>query len=119
MKKINIQGYEFCNFGDNNLTNEMELISSSDRPQEIFEKVKLQEPGFENIWFNPSAPCTKSEFFGLMGTEEQYAKVYKEQKEAAISKKMVEKFGWGNWPDKAITDAYEEELRSNYKDWWE
>jgi hypothetical protein len=32
---------------------------------------------------------------------------------------MVAKFGWNNWPDREITDAYEAELRKNYKDWWE
>ena len=119
MEKINIQGYEFCNFGKNNYSNEMQLITSTDRPQEILEKVKFQEPGFENIWLNPSAPCSDFEFYGLLGSEEQYKKVYKTQKEAQISKKMIDKFGWDNWPEKSITNAYKEGLLANYKDWWQ
>ncbi len=119
MKKTNIAGYEFNNFGSNNYSNGMELITSTDRPLEIIEKVKLQEPGFENIWFNPSAPCSEFEFFGLLGSQEEYEKTYKEQVDAQIGKSMCDKFGWRNWPDKEITDAYEAELRKNYKDWWE
>ena len=67
MEKINIAGYEFNNFGSNNYSNGMELITSIDRPSEILQKVKYQEPGFENIWLNPSTPCSTSEFFGFFG----------------------------------------------------
>lgn len=119
MEKINIAGYEFNNFGSNNYSNEMELITSTDRPSEIIEKVKYQEPGFENIWLNPSTPCSTSEFLGFLGTEEQYKQVYRNQKKAQISKKMMDKFGWSNWPSREITEAYENELLINYKDWWE
>lgn len=119
MEKINIEGYEFNNFGSNNYSNGMELITSTDRPSEIIEKVKYQEPGFENIWLNPSTPCSTSEFFGFLGTEEQYKQVYRNQKKAQISKKMIDKFGWSNWPSREITEAYENELLTNYKDWWE
>lgn len=119
MEKINIAGYEFNNFGSNNYSNGMELITSTDRPSEIIEKVKFQESGFENIWLNPSAPCTEFEFFGLLGTEEQYKEVYRNQKDAQISKKMIDKFGWNDWPSCEITEAYENELLVNYKDWWE
>ena len=119
MEKINIAGYEFNNFGSNNYSNEMELITSTDRPSEIVEKVKRKAPGFENIWLNPSAPCSTSEFFGFLGTEEQYKQVYRNQKKAQISKKMIDKFGWSNYPSPEITEAYEGELFANYKDWWE
>ena len=119
MEKLNIASYKFNNFGSNNYSDEMELITSTDRPLEIVEKVKRKEPGFENIWLNPSAPCSASEFFGLLGTEEQYKQVYRSQKEAQISKKMVDKFGWNDWPSREITEAYEDELLANYKDWWE
>lgn len=119
MLTINIEGYEFCNFGKNNYSNEMELITSTDRPSEILQKVKNKEPGFENIWLNPSAPCSTSEFFGFLGTEEQYKQVYRNQKKTQISKKMIDKFGWSNWPSREITEAYECGLLANYKDWWE
>lgn len=119
MEKLNIAGYEFNNFGSNNYSNEMELITSTDRPSEIVKKVKHKEPGFENIWLNPSAPCSEFEFFGLLGTEEQYQQVYQNQKKAQIAEKMIDKFGWNNWPSHEITEAYENELLANYKDWWE
>lgn len=117
MEKLVINGYTFNNFGENNYSNGMQLITSTDRPTEILEKVKLQEPGFECVWFNPSAPCNDFEFFGVLGTEEQYKEFYQSQKEAQIGKAMVNKFGFGCWPNEAI--EYEKELRKNYKDWWE
>ena len=119
MEKINIAGYEFNNFGSNNYSNKMGLITSTDRPLEIVEKVKRKEPGFENIWLNPSAPCSASEFFGLLGTEDQYKQVYKKQKDAQIAEKMIDKFGWDDWPSREITQSYKNELLTNYKDWWE
>ena len=122
MKKINIAGYEFCNFGSNNYSNGMELITSTDRPQEIIEKVKLQEPEFENIWFNPSAPSNNEEFFGVLGTEEQYSEFYKRQREAQITELLIKKFG--SWAQIAELDNEEfkeakREIESTYKDWWE
>lgn len=119
MEKIYIEGYEFNNFGSNNYSNEMELITSTDRLSEIVEKVKRKEPGFENIWLNPSAPCSDFEFFGLLGTEEQYLQFYKTQKNAIIGSRMVEMFGWDNWPPRGVTEAYKTQLLANYKDWWE
>lgn len=119
MEKLNIAGYEFNNFGSNNYSNGMELITSTDRPSEIVEKVKRKEPGFENIWLNPSAPCSDFEFFGVLGTEEQYLQFYKTQKNAIIGSRMVEMFGWDNWPPIGVTEAYKTQLLANYKDWWE
>lgn len=119
MEKLIINSYTFNNFGENNYSNGMQLITSTDRPQEILEKVKLQEPGFECVWFNPSAPCNDSEFFGVLGTEEQYKEFYQNQRDSQISKKMIEKFGCNNWPAREITEAYEDELIANYKDWWQ
>lgn len=119
MQTINIEGYEFCNFGKNNYSKGMELISSSDRPQEILQKVKNKEAGFENIWLNPSAECSDFEFFGVLGTKEQYSQFYEAQKKAIIADRMIDKFGWDDWPLKETTEAYKTQLLSNYKDWWE
>jgi hypothetical protein len=119
MEKFSLEGYIFCDFGTNNYSNGMRLITSTDRPQEILEKVKSKAPAFYNVWLNPSAPCQEDEFFGFLGTKEQYEKTYKEQVDSQIAAAMVAKFGWNNWPDREITDAYEAELRKNYKDWWE
>ena len=122
MKKINIAGYEFNNFGSNNYSNGMQLITSTDRPLEIIEKVKLQEPGFECVWFNPSAPSNDSEFFGVLGTEEQYSEFYKRQREAQIAELLLKRFG--SWAEIAHLDNEEfkeakEEIEASYKDWWE
>ena len=118
MKKITINGIEFNNFGSNNYSCEMELITVTNPPKGLVGRVLAgAEPGFENIWLNPSAPCNEFEFFGVLGTHEQYKKFYQSQKEAQIGKAMVNKFGFGCWPDEAFT--YEKELRKNYKDWWE
>lgn len=119
MQIINIEGYEFCNFGKNNYSNGMELITSSDRPKEILQKVKNQEIGFENIWLNPAANCSDFEFFGVLGTEEQYLQFYKAQKNAIIGSRMVEMFGLDNWPPKRVTKAYKTKILDSYKDWWE
>lgn len=117
MEKFSLEGYIFCDFGTNNYSNGMRLITSTDRPQEIIEKVKSKKYGFYNIWLNPSAPCNEFEFFGVLGTYEQYKEFYQSQKEAQIGKAMVNKFGFRCWPDEAT--EYEKELRKNYKDWWE
>lgn len=118
-KTINIEGYEFYNFGENNYSNGMKLIYSSDRPKEILQKVLAKEAGFENIWLNPSAKCSDFEFFGVLGTEEQYLQFYKTQKNAIIGDRMVKMFGWTNWPPRRITEAYKTQLLDSYKDWWE
>ena len=122
MKKINIAGYEFNNFGSNNYSNGMELITSTDKPLEIIKKVKLQEPNFENIWFNPSAPSNDEEFFGVLGTKEQYSEFYKRQREAQIAELLLKKFG--SWAEIVHLDNEEfeeakKEIESTYKDWWE
>jgi len=122
MKKINIVGYEFNNFGSNNYSNGMQLITSTDRPLEIIEKVKLQEPGFECVWLNPSAPSNDSEFFGVLGTEEQYSEFYKRQREAQIAELLLKRFG--SWAEIVHLDNEEfkeakEEIEASYKDWWE
>ena len=122
MQKINIAGYEFNNFESNNYSNGMQLITSTDRPTEILEKIKLQEPGFECVWFNPSAPSNDEEFFGVLGTEEQYSEFYKRQRDAQIAELLLKKFG--SWTEIAHLDNEEfkeakEEIESTYKDWWE
>jgi hypothetical protein len=121
MEKININGYIFNNFGENNYSYGMELVSvgtnSSKESENLTKRVLNGE--FPGVHLNPSAPYFDDEFFAVFGTEEQYKKFYAKQKESQISKKMIDKFGWGLWPSPKVTNAYKEELLKNYKDWWE
>lgn len=117
MKKFMINGVEFNNFGPNNYSDGMELVTVTNPPKDFVKKVLAGE--FYGIYLNPSAPCCSDEFFGVFGTKEQYSEFYKDQKEACIGKAMCEKFGYTHWPDPLITTRYERDLRKNYKDWWE
>jgi len=122
--------FELCNFGTNNYSDGMSLVSSSNNAKELTELAKKGLLG--NIWFtskgavvkrvrlNPSAPCSDFEFFGVLGTDEQYEKLYQNQKNAVIGKAMCDKFGYGHWnADPLTTTRYERDLRESYKDWWE
>ena len=121
--------YEVINFGENAYSNGMKLISSSENTKELLEKVLIGSLGtlhftptgckILKVYLNPSAKCSDFEFYGVLGTKDQYDKLYQSQKDAQISKQMISKFGWNNWPNKEVTDAYRNELITNYKDWWE
>lgn len=122
MKKFTINGVKFNNFGSNNYSDGMELVTTTRSQMNIpmaslIERVLRGE--FPGIYLNPSAPCNMEEFFGVFGTEKQYKEFYQNQVDSQISKKMIDKFGWSNWPDPPITQAYKKELRENYKDWWD
>lgn len=115
MKKIVINGIEFANFGSNNYSNGMELIACSDPPKDLVKRILDGE--FYGVYLNPSAECSDFEFFGVFGTEEQYKKFYERQKGAQIATRLVDKFGFDNWPDN-----YKEErakIEREYKDWWD
>lgn len=117
MKKTIINGIEFCNFGSNNYTGGMELISCYPAPANIVQDVLAGK--YPNVWLNPSAKCG-SEFYGLLGTKEQYEVVYNEQKNAQLSKQLIDKLGWdlSNIPIEEFNKV-SAELSANYKDWWE
>lgn len=137
MTTITLAGIEFNNFGCNNYSNGMELVTVTYPPKDLVQRVLNKEifgrwasPKEINgvkgmklttkyIFLNPSAPCCEDEFFGVLGTEEQYQEFYKQQADSQIAKHMIAKFGTRNWPEKEITDAYEEALRKGYKDWWD
>lgn len=121
MKKFTINGIEFESYGSNNYSCGMELVSvgtnSSEESENLTRRVLNGE--FPGIFLNPSSPYYDDEFFAVFGTKEQYEKFYTNQKNSQISKRMIDKFGWGLWPSPKVTNAYETELRKNYKDWWE
>lgn len=115
MKKTIINGVAFNNFGSNNYSDGMELITLYPCPDNMVQDVL--DGKYPGVYLNPSAPC-REEFYGVLGTEEQYKELYRNQADSQISKKMIAKFGWNNWPDPEITRAFEKELRKDYKDWW-
>ena len=115
MEKMLINGIEFNNFGSNNYSDGMELVTVYPCYKGMIQDVL--DGKYPGIYLNPSAPCSE-EFFGVFGTEEQYRELYKHQVDCQISKKMIKKFGIFNWPDPEITREYEKKLREEYKDWW-
>lgn len=118
MEKIIINNVEFCNFGANNYSGGMELITCYPMPENMVEDV-LQGK-YPGVYLNPSAPCGE-EFFGLLGTPEQYEEVYKKQRECQISKAAVAKAGgfaaMREMPHEEWR-AIETQCENEYKDWW-
>lgn len=112
METICINGIEFNNFGPNNMSHGMSLISLYPAPENLVQRVLNGE--FPGVYLNPSARCD-SEFYGVFGTEEQYAKLYKDQKECQIAKQLLPHISLSAKEFKQLS----EEIRANYKDWWE
>jgi hypothetical protein len=115
MKTITINEIEFNNFGKNNYSCGMELITLYPCPKDLVQRVLNKE--FEGVYLNPSVPCG-SEFFGVLGTDEQYKEFYSRQRNAIIGEKIVDKFGFGQ-VDRIEWEEYKRELENSYKDWWE
>ena len=120
MKKFTINGIEFNNFGSNNYSCGMELVTVNNPSKDFVQRVLKGE--FYGIYLNPSAPCCEEEFFGVFGTSEQYKEFYKRQREAQITELLIKKFG--SWAQIAELDNEEfreakKEIESTYKDWWE
>lgn len=113
-----INGVNFHDFGTNNYSCGMSLVTSTDSSITVEKVLKGEYPG---IYLNPSAPCyvfggEMAEFFGVYGTEEQYAEFYQKQREALISKKLIE----GNFLNAPLPIYREakERISNEYKDWW-
>ena len=104
MKIITVNGVSFTDFGPNNYSKGMSLISIYPMPENIVEDVLAGK--YPNVWLNPSAPCT-SEFYGVYGTEEQYKEFYEDQKNVVIAKQVFD-----TWK------RVKSEIEDNYKDWW-
>lgn len=113
MKKILVNGVEFNDFGTNNFSMGMRLITVYPMPDGIVEDVlKGNYPG---VFLNPSAPCD-DEFFGVYGTLEQYKDFYSKQRKACIASQILKEINWD------FNDPNYEEIKArvenNYKDWW-
>lgn len=110
MDKFEINGVTFTDFGANNYSNGMHLITAS--ADIVTDVLAGKYPG---IHLNPSAPCHGSEFYGVFGTEEQYREFYNRQREAQLSSQIIPKVNtdWSNYREVRA------EVEANYKDWWE
>lgn len=119
MKKIQINGVEFNDFGVNNYSNGMHLISCYPMPKNMVQDVLAGK--YYGVYLNPSAPCNE-EFFGVFGTEEQYKEFKKRQEEAQIASRVIDKAGGFDAFQKLSLEEYhkiETEIQSTYKNWWE
>lgn len=118
MEKITINDVVFCNFGSNNYSEGMELVSSYPCNPQLVEDVLLgrYSLGERRVFLNPSAPCG-SEFFGVLGTEEQYKNLYKEQRDAQIAKKVLSMVDMGA-SDEQWREA-QRKAEEEYQDWWD
>ena len=119
MKKITISGVEFNDFGANNYSNGMHLISCYPMPANMIQDVLAGK--YYGVYLNPSAPCGE-EFFGVFGTEEQYKEFKERQEDAQISTRIINTAGGFDAFMKLDPDRYhqiEKEVRSTYKNWWE
>lgn len=119
MKKTTINEVEFCNFGSNLLSNGMELITCYPMPKNMVQDVL--DGKYPGVFLNPSAPC-REEFYGFLGTKEQYEVVYEEQRESQISKRVLELVDYYNRdPENILVGEWrtaQKEAEEEYKDWW-
>lgn len=119
MKTTIINGVEFCNFGSNNYTNGMELISCYPAPENIVKDVL--DGKYPGVFLNPSAACGE-EFFGLLGTEEQHKEVYVQQvdaQKARIAMRILGEWGTGFFgADSFMLLKANKLAEEQYKDWW-
>lgn len=115
MGRFKVNGVTFTDFGANNYSEEMHLITATSFPTTMVQDVLAGK--YPGIYLNPSAPCT-DEFFGVFGTPEQYTKFYQRQREAQISKRIFNIIGFDAFEYNLYKNA-RKEVESNYKDWWE
>lgn len=114
MNTIIINGIAFTDFGANNYSDGMHLVSTYPMPDNMIQDVL--DGKYPGIYLNPSAPCS-SEFYGVFGTPEQYAKFYKNQRNAQISKQVLNIIGFDAFKSNLLKAA-KAEVEANYKDWW-
>lgn len=110
---MTINNVTFNDFGVNNYSNGMHLVTATSFPATMVQDVLAGK--YPGIYLNPSAPCNSKEFFGVFGTAEQYAEFYNRQKECQMSRQLLLKINY-NWSNYREVRA---EVEANYKDWWE
>lgn len=118
MNTLTINGVVFNDFGQNNYSYGMKLISVYPAPENIVEDVLAGK--YPGVFLNPSAPCN-TEFFGVYGTDEQYKDFYQRQREAQISKRTMEILGGFEESRTASLERFkaaQEQAVRDYRDWW-
>lgn len=118
MTKFELNGVTFCDFGSNNYSYGMELITCYPMPENMVERVLNGE--FHGVWLNPSSPCGE-EFYGIFGTKKQYNEFYKAQRAGMISTRVMELLGGFDAMRTATHEQFKEaeaQATSEYKDWW-
>lgn len=120
MEKFEINGVEFCDFGKNNYSCGMHLVTAYPVSENFFQEVL--DGKYPGIFLNPSANCRGGiEFFGVWGTPEQYKEFYEKQRDACITSAVIKACGG---PEKMpIIDQYEfriikDACAARYQDWW-
>lgn len=113
MKTITINGMEFVDFGVNNYSCGMHLVSAKMEKDLIWKVLHGYYPG---IYLNPSAPCDPDTFYGVFGTEEQYSEFYQTQKDAQIAKMTFERLQV-DYSDLDFNKAKQNATKC-YFDWW-
>ena len=114
MDKFSINGVTFTDFGANNYSEGMHLVSVYPMPDNIVQDVLTGK--YPGIYLNPSAPCD-NEFFGVFGTSEQYKKFYSRQRKAQIASQILEEINFDF--DDPHYHEIKAEIETNYKDCWE
>lgn len=122
MNKINVNGVEFCDFGANNYSNGMRLITCYPMPENMVSDVLAGK--YPNVWLNPSARCGE-EFYGVYGTAEQYEGFRKRQRDAQVSGQVIAHYGGFDGYLKASNENHDDvvaktqEIDYYYRFWWE
>lgn len=119
MKKVTINGVEFNDFGANNYSNGMRLVTCYPMPENMISDVLAGK--YKGVYLNPSARCSE-EFFGVLGTPEQYKTFKERQEESQISSRIINQAGGFHEFERLSLEEYrriEQEVRSAYKNWWE
>lgn len=114
MKTIIINNTEFVDFGANNYSYGMHLVSATMEKDLIWKVLHGHYPG---IYLNPSAPCDSNVFYGVFGTEEQYVEFYKAQKDAQIAKMLFNKLHVNC--SSLDFDKAKQNATACYFDWWD
>lgn len=113
MNTMIINDKEFFNFGENNYSCGMSLISADMDKDLIWKVLHGYYPG---VYLNPSACCDPNTFYGVYGTPEQYAEFYKAQKDAQIAKATFAQLR-SNYSSFEF-DRAKAKAEEFYFDWW-
>lgn len=123
METVKILGRQMTDFGTNNYSYGMHLVYFYGKDElDVYNIVQaIKDCDVHCLYLNPSAPCTKWEFYGVMGTPEQYKEFYERQKGGVIATRLMEHFGGFEKfynVDPIEMEAAKAEIEANYKDWW-